>query len=170
MPFPTLKGIRIMYKFQVVRNGEPIYEAKRTRDLCVWIGQKVLAYLISQGAVGTATSTWYVIASSNEDSPDMGDNSGDPEANEFNPQIGTKVEVSYSFEPETKPSSGAQLIAQLHITGTITVGADATLRKIGIIDGVATPNRNIIVEDAVVPIAVLNGDTIPIDYFMYLGV
>lgn len=161
--------IKPMYRIRVIRNGKCIYSFKRSRDLIVWRGQSVLANLLSQGAVGTDTNTWKVIASSNIIMPDMGDDSGDPEANEFNPVIGTPVEVTYNFEPTVKPSGGYQTFGQLTIKGTITATENGTIRKIGIIDNMATPNRNIIVEDAVVPADVVANDQIEIWYFMQLG-
>jgi len=164
-----ISRIKPMYRIEIIRNGVPIYKFKRKRDLVVWRGQSVLAYLLSQGAVGTSTAEWRVIASSNAIMPDMGDDSGDPEANEFNPTIGTPVAVTYEFEPDVKPSGAYQTFGQLTIKGTITVTANATLRKIGIIDQVAVPNRHIIVEDAVVPQDVLINDQIEIWYFIQLG-
>ena len=91
--------IKFMYKLEIIRNGDIIYRFKRKRDLLVWRGQSILAYLLSQGAVGTSTSAWKFVISANEDSPDMGDDSGDPLNNEFNPTLGDPVDVTYEFEP-----------------------------------------------------------------------
>lgn len=160
-----LRRRKFMYIYRIIRNGVTIKEVKRKRDLLVWRGQMVIAYLLSQGGVGTATTTWKVIGSSNSTTPNMSDDSGNPEANEFNPTVGTPASVTYTFEPTNKPSSEAQTYAHLKVKGSITVTVNTTVRKIGIIDQIATPNRHIIVEDAVVPVAVLNGDILEIEYW-----
>lgn len=160
--------LKIMYEVEVYRNGKRIYHQKPKRDLQVWRGQSVIAGLLSQGAVGTDTATWYIVLSSNSTMPNMNDDSGDPEANEFSPTIGTKVSASYEFTPTDKTNSGYQVLAQLKIYGQINITGNATLRKIGIIDNVATPNRNIVVEDAVIPVDLHNGDTVKTNYFIYM--
>jgi hypothetical protein len=161
--------MKLRYMVRLIRGGDVVYQKKRTRDLLVWRGQSVLAYLISQGAVGTSTSVWKVIASSNNTTPNMSDDSGNPEANEFSPSIGTPIAVSYTFEPTNKPSATSQVLATLKIQGTIISSGISTLRKIGIIDNVATPNRHIIVEDAVIPVEVITNDELEITYFIPLG-
>lgn len=154
---------------RIIRNGETIKDIKRKRDLLVWRGQSILAYLISQGAVGSSTSAWKVVASNNNESPDMGDDSGDPLNNEFDSVLGTPVAVTWTFEPETKPSGGYQTFGQITAKGTVIITTSGTVRKIGIIDSTASPNCRIIVEDAVVPQAVLEEDEIEIWYFAQLG-
>lgn len=163
------RRLKALYILEIKRAGESVYRFKRQRDLIVWRGQSVLANLLSQGAVGTATASWKVVASENSNAPDMGDDSGNPEANEFNPLIGSAVSATYEFEPTVKPSGAYQTIATLYVRGSIPVTSSKTLRKIGIIDTVAVPNRHIIVEDAVVPVNVINGDTIEITYLIQLG-
>jgi len=153
----------------VRRNGVVIHRYRRKRDLLVWRGQSVLAYLLSQGAVGTATASWKAIASENNTAPDMADDSGNPEANEFNPLIGTTVAVTYTFYPDVKISGGYQTYADIIISGTVISDGNKTLRKIGIIDTVAVPNRHIIVEDSVVPFNVILNDEIEITYTAQLG-
>ncbi|RLC82427.1 MAG: hypothetical protein DRJ03_19055 [Chloroflexi bacterium] len=161
--------IKFRYKLMVWRNGDLIYKFKRMRDLLVWRGQSILAYLLSQGAVGTPTSGWKFVVSSNETAPDMGDDSGDPLNNEFNPTLADPVDVTYEFEPETKPSGGYQTFATLNIKALATITTSGTLRKIGLIDSGTPPNQYIIVEDAVVPIDVNVNDKIDIVYFIQLG-
>ena len=153
----------------VMRNGDKIYEYRRKRDLFVWRGQSIFAYLLSQGDKGTSTGTWRVVASENNTIPDMGDDSGDPVNNEFSPIIGSLVNVAYDFQPTVKPSGGYQTYADLIIDGTVTVTGSATLRKIGVIDDVATPNQNIVFEDSVIPVAVIANDTIYIRYTIQFG-
>jgi len=157
------------YEIKIIRNGIEVYRFKRKRDLLVWRGQSIIAYLLSQGAVGTPTSTWKLVASSNEDNPDMGDDSGDPLNNEFYPTLGTPATVSYDFEPSEKTSGSYQIIATLKIYGTITASTSGTLRKIGIIDSGTPPNQRIIIEDAVVPASVNQNDQIQITYYIQLG-
>jgi hypothetical protein len=154
-----------MYQLRIIRDGMPIYAVRRKRDLLVWRGQSILAYLLSQGAVGTNTNTWKMIISSNNDTPNMNDDSGDPEANEFSPVIGTPQAVTYTFEPTVKPNANMQTYAQLKLQASITVTSNTTVRKMGIIDSIDLPNRHIIVEDAVVPVAVLTGDIVEVTYF-----
>lgn len=160
--------LRILYKLTIWRNGQPIKRFKRTRDLLVWRGQMVLASLLSQGALGTTTSTWQLVASSNSNAPNMSDDSGNPDANEFNPLLGSAVNVSYDFDPSQKPSGEYQAFAQLIMYGTITITSAGTLRKIGIRDTVSTPNRHIIVEDRVVDQSVQVNDQIEIYYWLQL--
>jgi len=161
--------VKPMWSLTIRRNGKLIYHKKRERDLFVWRGQSIFAYLLSQGAVGTSTGAWYVVASENSNAPDMGDDSGNPDANEFSPLIGTPVVVSYEFEPMVKPSGWGQTYAILTIKGTVTSNDTKTLRKIGIRDNVAIPNRHIVCEDSVVPFNVILGDTIEIAYTVQLG-
>jgi len=161
--------IKPMWSLMIHRNGDLIYHKKRIRDLFVWRGQSIFAYLLSQGVVGTATSTWYVVASENANAPDMGDDSGNPDANEFSPLIGTPVAVTYEFEPTVKPSGWGQTYALITIKGTVTSDGSKTLRKIGIRDNVAIPNRHIVCEDSVVPFSVILNDTIEISYMVRLG-
>ena len=168
MSHVTRKRIKFMYAYRIIRNGEVVKEVKRQRDLLVWRGQMVLAYLLSQSAVGTSTSTWKAVVSSNSTTPDMGDDSGNPESNEFSPTLGTPATVTYSFEPTNKSSGAMQNYSHLKITGSITLTSSGTLRKIGIIDNVATPNRHIIVEDAVVPVTVYVSDVIEVEYWIPL--
>jgi hypothetical protein len=156
-------------EIRIIRNGEIIYEYKRKRDLLVWRGQSIFAYLLSQGNVGTSTSEWKAVASENDTMPDMGDDSGDPLNNEFYPVIGSPVSVTYTFEPDVKPSGGFQTMAELIIEGTVTSDGSKTLRKIGIIDSNTSPNQHIIFEDAVLPRSVVNGDKIYIRYTIPLG-
>lgn len=161
--------IKPKIEIKVRRNGIKIHHYKRKRDLLLWRGQMILAYLLSQGAVGTATASWKVVASENSTAPDMGDDSGNPEANEFNPLIGTPVDATYDINPTVKPSGGYQTYADITISGTIVSDGSKTLRKIGIIDTVAVPNRNIIVADAVVPFDVILNDEIEVVYTIQLG-
>jgi len=168
-PHRTRIRLKGMYEITIVRNGEPIYHFKRKRDLLVWRGQMVFANLLSQSAIGTATNTWKAIASENNVMPDMGDDSGDPEANEFLPMIGLLVDVTYEFQPDVKPSGAYQTIGDIIIKGTVISDGVKTLRKIGIIDTVVTPNRNIIFEDAVVPYNTILNDEIRIQYTIPLG-
>lgn len=154
---------------RITRNGNKVFEFKKKRDLLVWRGQMVLAYLISQGAKGTATSSWKAVASENQTLPDMGDDSGNPLENEFNPLIGSPVNVSYDFIPDVKPSGGYQTMAELIIEATVTSDGSKTLRKVGVIDTVATPNQHIIFEDAVIPYNVVLNDQIYIRYTIPLG-
>ena len=163
------KRIKPMVEIRIIRNGKTIYEYKRKRDLFVWRGQMIFAYLLSQGAVGTNTGTWQAIASENDVMPDVGDDSGDPLNNEFNPVIGSPVNVTYDFNPTIKPSGFYQVISDLIIYGTVTADRDATLRKVGIIDNLSPPNQHIIFEDAVVPRNILNGDEVFIRYTIQLG-
>jgi hypothetical protein len=158
-----------MYQLEIIRNGETIKKIRRKRDLLTWRGQMVLANLLSQGAVGTATSTWYIVVSGNTTTPNMNDDSGDPEATEFSPLRGVSVTVSYAFSPSQKPNSNAQTYATFTVTGTVTVTSAGNVTKIGIRDNVATPNRHIIVEDAVVPQAVLVDDLCAVTYFLQMG-
>jgi len=157
------------YEIRIKRNGVEVYRFKRTRDLLVWRGQSIIAYLLSQGAVGTPTSAWKLVASSNESSPDMGDDSGNPLNNEFYPTLGTPTTVSYAFEPSEKTSGSYQIIATLKIYGTITATTSGTLRKIGIIDSGTPPNQRIIIEDAVIPVTINTNDQIEITYYIQLG-
>ena len=161
--------IKPKWEVKIIRSGDVVYHKKRTRDLLVWRGQTILAYLITQGAKGTATGTWKVIASENSDAPDMGDDSGDPEDNEFNPVIGTPVVVTYDFEPTIKPSGSYQTYAEIIFEGTVVSDGNKTLRKIGVIDSVALPNRHILTEDSVVPFPVVLNDDIFIRYVIQLG-
>jgi len=168
-PHRARRRIKPRFEVRIIRNGDIVYRFKRTRDLLVWRGQTIFAYLLSQGAVGTSTGTWYVVASENDVMPDMGDDSGNPLNNEFNPVIGTPVNVSYDFNPTIKPSGGYQVIADLIIEGTITADRDATLRKVGVIDNLSPPDQHIILEDAVVPRNILTNDEIYIRYTIPLG-
>jgi len=161
--------IKPKWEIKIMRNGKKVCHKKRIRDLLVWRGQTILAYLLSQGVVGTATASWKVVASENEDAPDMGDDSGDPEANEFNPLIGTPADATYDFNPTVKVSGGYQTYADLVIKGTVVSDGSKTLRKIGIIDTVTVPNRHIVVADSVVPFSVLLNDEIYIEYTVQLG-
>lgn len=161
--------IKAKIKLTVIRNGEIIHQFKRKRDLLVWRGQMILAYLLSQGAVGTATASWKILASENSNTPDMSDDSGNPETNEFNPLIGTPVTVTYDFNPTVKQSGGYQTYADLMIKATIISDGSKTLRKIGIIDTVAVPDRHIVVADSVVPFNVVLNDEIDIQYTVQLG-
>jgi len=163
-PHRTIRRLKGRYELRIIRNGEEIYHFKRTRDLLVWRGQMIFAYLLSQGAVGTSTDTWQVVASENSVMPDMGDDSGNPLANEFNPVIGSPVNVSYDYNPDVKPSGGYQTVFDLIIYGTVISDGSKTLRKIGIIDTVSTPNKHIIFEDAVVPKDIILNDEIYIRY------
>jgi hypothetical protein len=165
----SIVHIKPKYEVKVIRNGEQVYHVKRTRDLLVWRGEMVLANLLSQGAVGTDTADWKVLASENDTVPDMGDDSGNPELNEFSPLIGTPVSVSYDFTPTVKVSGGYQTISELTIRGIVVSDGSKTVRKIGIIDTVSTPNRNIIVEDSVVPFNVVLNDQIQIIYTIPMG-
>ena len=168
-PVQNLSRIKLMWALRIVRNGVPILKKKRMRDLFVYRGQSVLANLLSQGSVGTSTDTWYAVASENADAPDMGDDSGNPDANEFNPLIGTPVAVGYEFEPTVKPTGGYQTQATLTVSGTVVSDGSKTLRKIGIRDNVAIPDRNIIVEDSIVPFDVIVDDEIEVYYTIPLG-
>jgi len=165
----ALRPIKAMLEIIIRRNGEKVYHYKRKRDLHVWKGQSIYANLISQGAVGTSTAEWRVIASENNVSPDMGDDSGNPEANEFNPLIGTPVAVVYGFNPTIKPSGGYQSFADLQMEGTVISDGSKTLRKVGIIDMVAVPNRNIVFEDMVIPKDVVLNDEVLIRYIQQFG-
>lgn len=153
----------------ISKDGKEIYRYKRKRDLLVWRGQCVMAYLLSQGSVGTSTSVWKAVASENSTMPDMGDDSGNPLNNEFYPIIGSPVNVTYSFQPTVKPSAGYQTIAELIIEATVISNGQKTLRKVGIIDSNNPPNQNIIFEDAVVPRSVSYNDQIYIRYTIPLG-
>jgi len=168
-PHRMIRRLKPRYELRVIRNGVEIYKFKRKRDLLVYCGQMIFAYLLSQGNVGTATSTWQVVASENDVMPDMGDDSGNPLANEFNPQIGSPVNVSYDYNPDVKPSGGYQTHFDLIIYGTVISDGSKTLRKIGIIDTVAVPNKHIVFEDAVVPKDVILNDEIYIRYTIPLG-
>jgi len=161
--------IKPRYEIRVKRNGHEVYRFKRTRDLLVWRGQSILAYLLSQGAVGTPTSAWKIVISSNDTNPDMGDDSGDPLNNEFNPTLGDPVDAQYDFIPTTKPSGAYQTFATLTIYGTVTVTTADTLRKIGIIDSGTPPDQHIIIEDAVVPFDVNANDNVEVYYYIQLG-
>jgi hypothetical protein len=161
--------IKPKWEIKVIRGGDVVYHKKRIRDLLVWRGQSILAYLVTQGAKGTATDTWKVIASENTIAPDMGDDSGDPEANEFDPIIGTPVAVTYDFQPTIKPSGSYQTYAEISFEGTIVSDGTKTLRKIGVIDDVAPPNRHIFCEDSVVPFPVVENDELYIRYVIQLG-
>lgn len=156
-------------ELRVIRNGETIHSFKRKRDLLVWRGQSIFAYLLSQGAVGTDTDSWFVIASENDVMPDMGDDSGDPEENEFDPVIGTPVGVGYDFNPTVKPSGAYQTFADIIIDGTVISDGSKTLRKVGIIDGITPPNKHIVFEDSVIPFNVIEDDEIYIRYTIQLG-
>ena len=164
-----LRRIKPKVELKIFRNGKKIHHFKRVRDLHVYRGQSIFANLLSQGAVGTATAEWRAIASENDVMPDMSDNSGDPEANEFSPLIGTPVAVTYIFEPDISPSGAYQTYATLTIEGTVISDRSATLRKIGIIDQVAIPDRNIVVEDMVIPYDVIENDEIFIRYVVQFG-
>ena len=165
----ALRRIKPRIHITIWRNGDKVLEFKRRRDLFVWRGQSIFAYLLSQGAVGTGTGTWRVIASENDTMPDMGDDSGDPMANEFSPMIGSVVNVTYEFQPTVKPSGMAQARADLIISGTVISDGSKTLRKVGVIDDVATPNQHIIFEDSVVPFNVILNDEIDIRYTVPFG-
>ena len=156
------------YTLTVVRSGETIYHFKQVRDLLVWRGQSILAFLISQESVGTSTTVWKCIASENNDEPNMGDDSGNPEANEFSPMIGSLADVTYEFNPSVKPNANVQTNAELVIEGTVISDGSKTLRKIGVIDTVATPERHIIFEDRTVETDVVSGDEIKIRYTLPL--
>jgi len=165
----TLRNIKPKVQVNVKRNGKTIWKFKRKRDLLVWRGQSIFAYLLSQGNVGTSTGTWKVVASENNVMPDMSDDSGNPEENEFYPLIGTPANVTYDFEPAVKPSGAFQTYAVLTIKGTVVSDGNKTLRKIGIIDSVSPPNRHIIIEDMVVPRDVITNDEIEIIYTIQFG-
>ena len=165
----AIRRLKPKVEIQIKRNGKTVYKYRRKRDLFVWRGQMIFAYLLSQGNVGTETGTWQVVASENDVMPDVGDDSGNPLNNEFNPVIGTPVNVSYDFNPTIKPSGFYQVISDLIIYGTVTVDRDATLRKVGVIDDLSPPNQHIIFEDAVVPRNVLTNDEIVIRYTIQLG-
>ena len=165
----AIRRLKPKVEIRIIRNGKTIYKYRRKRDLFVWRGQMIFAYLLSQGNIGTETGTWQVVASENDVMPDIGDDSGDPLNNEFNPVIGTPTNVSYDFNPTIKPSGFYQVISDLIIYGTVTVDRDATLRKVGIIDDLSPPNQHIIFEDAVVPRNVLTNDEIVIRYTIQLG-
>jgi len=165
----TIRRLKPKVEIRIIRNGETIYKYKRRRDLFVWRGQMIFAYLLSQGAVGTSTGTWQVVASENDVMPDVGDDSGDPLNNEFNPVIGSPVNVTYDFNPTIKPSGFYQVISDLIVYGTVITDRDATLRKVGVIDNLSPPNQHIIFEDAVVPRDILNGDELFIRYVIQLG-
>jgi len=124
----------------------------------------IFAYLLSQGNVGTLTATWQVVASENNTTPDMGDDSGNPLENEFSPVIGSPVSVSYDYNPDVKPSGGGQTGFDLIIYGTVISDGSKTLRKIGIVDTIASPNKHIVFEDAVIPKDVILNDEIYIRY------
>jgi len=165
----AIRRLKPKVEIQIKRNGKTVYKYRRKRDLFVWRGQMIFAYLLSQGNVGTETGTWQVVASENDVMPDVGDDSGDPLNNEFNPVIGTPANVEYDFNPTIKPSGFYQVISDLIIYGTVTVDRDATLRKVGVIDDLSPPNQHIIFEDAVVPRNVLANDEIVIRYTIQLG-
>jgi len=164
-----IQRIKPKWELKVIRNGHVVYHKKRTRDLLVWRGQSILAYLVTQGAKGTETGIWKVVASENSVAPDMGDDSGNPENNEFSPLIGTPVEVTYDFQPTVKPSGSYQTYAEISFEGTVTSDGNKTIRKIGVIDDIAPPNRNIFCEDSVVPYSVILNDEIFIRYVIQLG-
>lgn len=165
----ALRRIKPKVQVNIKRNGEVIWSFKRKRDLLVWRGQSVIAYLLSQGNVGTSTSQWKVVASENSTMPDMSDDSGNPEQNEFYPLIGSPANVTFIFEPTVKPSGAFQTYATITIKGTVVSDGNKTLRKIGIIDSNPTPNRNIIIEDMVIPRNVQTNDEIEIIYTVQLG-
>lgn len=168
-PHRVIRPIKGMLEVRIIRNGVMIHKTKRGEDLLVYRGQMIFAYLLSQGALGTSTSGWQVVASEKSVIPDMGDDSGNPLANEFNPVIGSPVNVSYDFEPSVKPSGGYQAHSDLIIDGTVICDGFKTLRKIGIIDIVAVPNKHIIFEDAVVEFPLILNDEIYIRYTIPLG-
>jgi len=159
-----LKRLKPMLEFMIKRDGETIFKYKRKRDLLVWRGQMVIAYLLSQGNVGTQTSTWKAVASENDTMPNMGDDSGDPLNNEFYPIIGSPTSVTYDFNPTVKPNAEYQTQAELIIEATIISDRNATLRKIGIIDTIEPPEQHIIFEDAVIPRNINTNDEIYIRY------
>jgi len=165
----ALQRIKPRVEVEIIRNGKTIWKFKRKRDLLVWRGQMILAYLLSQGAIGTPTDTWLAVASENDVLPDMSDDSGDPELNEFYPLVGTSVAVSYTFAPDVKPSGAYQVYATLTIEGTVISTGNKTLRKVGIIDSVPVANRHIIVEDSVVPQTVILNDQILVRYIIQFG-
>ena len=159
-----LRRLKPILMFIVKRNGKTIYKYKRKRDLLVWRGQMVMAYLISQGNVGTSTSAWKAVASENDVMPNMADDSGNPLNVEFYPIIGLPVNVTYKFNPLIKPYATHQTQAELVIEATIISDRNATLRKIGIIDSNEPPEQNIIFEDAVIPKNIQQNDEIYIRY------
>jgi len=165
----AIRRLKPKVEIRIIRNGETIYKYRRRRDLFVWRGQMIFAYLLSQGAVGTSTGTWQVVASENDVMPDVGDDSGDPLNNEFNPVIGSPVNATYDFNPTIKPSGFYQVISDLIIYGTVIADRDATLRKVGVIDDLSPPNQHIIFEDAVVPRDIMVNDEIMIRYTIQLG-
>lgn len=168
---PEKIALRIKARYTITcrRNGEEVFRFKRTRDLLVWRGQSVLANLLSQGNVGTATSEWKAIASENNTPPNMSDDSGEPETHEFYPVIGTPVSVTYEFSPTIIPIGNAQTPSELIIKGTVISNGEKTLRKIGIIDSNDYPNRNIIIEDFVPIRPVITNEEIDIEYMFPLG-
>lgn len=161
--------IKPKWELKIYRSGELVYWDKRYRDLYLWRGQMIFAYLLSQGAVGSSTGIFRMIVSENEDIPNMGDDSGNPEANEFNPLIGTPVNALFDFEPTIKPNSYYQTYATLKIYGTVISDGSKTVRKMGIIDSKAIPNRGIIVADSVVPVGVILNDELYIQYTIQFG-
>jgi len=165
----ALREIRPRYGFKVIRGGEVVYRRWEGADLLVWRGQMSLAYLISQGSTGSAVGAFMLVASENDTMPDMGHDSGDPEANEFSPVIGTPITGTWWFEPTVKPTGQYQLSGWLFYEGDVVADRDCTLRKMGIIDTTPTPNRRIITEDRVVDVPILLNDLIRIRYFFPLG-
>jgi hypothetical protein len=161
--------MRIHICVTLKRKGKVIGIYSKDEDLLVWRGQTILAYLLTQGSLGTATSSWKIVASENSNAPDMGDDSGEPLANEFNPVIGTPVTVTYDFQPEVKVQGGYQTFAEITISGTVISDGSKTLRKIGIIDNNAVPSQNIIIEDSLVSANVILNDEIEINYTIRLG-
>lgn len=159
-----IRRLKAILEFRIIRSGVTIFKYRRKRDLLVWRGQMIFAYLLSQGSVGTATSTWRAVASENDVMPNMADDSGNPLNNEFYPVIGSPTSVTYSFNPTVKPNAGYQTQAELIIEATVISDRNATLRKIGIIDMVEPPNQHIIFEDAVVPRNIQTNDEIYIRY------
>jgi hypothetical protein len=129
----------------------------------------VLANLISQGSVGSSTTTWKVFVSGNTVTPNMGDDSGDPLNNELSPSLGTPASITWSFSPANKVSGEAQLVGTLSLVGTVTISTEGNIRKIGIIDSGSSPNQRLVVEDAVVSQAVIIGDNVEVTYFMQFG-
>jgi len=165
----ALREIRPRYGFKVIRGGEVVYRRWEGADLLVWRGQMSLAYLISQGSTGSAVGAFMLVASENSDMPDMGHDSGNPEANEFSPIIGTPITGTWWFDPTVKPTGQYQLSGWLYYEGDVVADRDCTLRKMGIIDTTPTPNRRIITEDRVVDVPILLNDLIRIRYFFPLG-
>jgi hypothetical protein len=161
--------MRVHLKVIVKRNGKEIGIYAKDEDLLVWRGQMCLAYLLSQGQVGSITSSLKIVASSNSNAPNMNDDSGDPLNNEFNPLVGIPVDATYDLNPTEPVSSVYQNYAELMIKGTIISDGSHVLRKTGIIDSNSTPSQNIVLEDWIPDFNVILNDELDFIYTIRLG-